>query len=151
MKNITLVATLLVACFWTLSIAGISQQISSSGESMGKIEGKFLNADTKKPVPNIEIELSRADKDVPKSEKEVGKVKTTEEGKYSFDSLKAGKYLMSVTVKYFRAEDAPCRPVGWLVVNANTADGGKVQIAMSNEIAVTASEVVKMNVDLKCR
>lgn len=150
MKNNILVATLLVVGLWTVSVGASKQQTSSGGEATGKIAGKFLNADTKKPVSNIEIKLRRADKDVPANEKEAGKIKTDDKGEYFFSGLKPGTYLMSITVKYFKEEDAPCRPVGWIVLNSNTADGGKVQIAMSNEFKVTAAEAVKMNVELKC-
>lgn len=125
-------------------------QGSPSGDGTGKIEGMLVNADTKKPLPNVEIELSRADEGVPKNEKDVGKIKTDEKGQHSFSGLKPGKYLMSMTVKYFREGDRPCRPVGWFVVSARTADGGFVQIAMSNEIILSANQVSKMNLDLKC-
>jgi hypothetical protein len=158
MKNSIFVMTLLAACFGVLSVAGTSQQISSGGEATGKIEGKVWSHDTKKPIPNVEILLSRTGKDLPDSEKDAGKIKTDEKGQYSFSSLKPGEYYITVRAKYCRKEDMPCRPslgiksgeLFGFVANARTADGGIIDIAISKEMTIAAGGLVKIDIELWC-
>jgi hypothetical protein len=130
------------------SIAGDQPKTTS-------MKGKIFRSDTKQPIANAQIILL----DDKKSEKQDNSVdaKTDDQGNYSFPTVAAGKYTVSIRAWYPKQEDAPCQLLAAKTADKNSAvvvleEKGKfVQQVFIKDFSVKAGKEITKDFDFACK
>lgn len=152
MKKLNILGVLFFGLLFCVQ-SGFSQ--NAKKDKITSFSGKVFRSDTKSAVADVVIFLL----DEKKSENQDNSVetKTDKEGKFSFESVKPGKYTIIIEATFDREEDVPCQllmgktdePNSSLIVE--TKGGKKIEHIYIKGFAFKAGKVIKKEFDLVCK
>ncbi len=138
-----------ILCFFLF--AGNAPQAQASKNKTTSLHGKIYRSDTNQILPGVKISLSSYQ----------GKsleTKTDEQGNYSLEQVKAGKYRVSISVRYKNISDVPCN-IGTgstndknSYVNMKDEGLGYVDVWVSiDPFVIQSGKVLTKDFDVKCK
>jgi hypothetical protein len=136
MKSAKCFASLIVLLLVTAVCLEGTPSLAHDDQKAATLKGKVFRSDTKEPVANAVIILL----DDQRSEKQDNSVeaKTDAEGNYIFESVKAGKYTVSIRAWYDKQEDAPCQ-----LLMAKTKDKNSTVVVASEKDKFVQQVLIK--------
>lgn len=113
--------------------------------------------DDSKPAAPAKLRLT-AYKDGKEDKGREQSVTTAADGAFQFADLEPGAYLLSISMKFKSASEAPCRPQGfltrsrnkWLVAVGRDKEGNVVQVVTSDELTLKPAERRRETIDMRC-
>jgi hypothetical protein len=144
--------------FFTLTFLVFSATVSAQDSKEKKatvFKGKVMRSDTNKAVPKVKILLM----DEKKSDEKDNSVQTETDadGKFLFDSIKPGKYTISIRAVFEKEEDVPCQLLMGKIDEPNsqllilTEDGKKVEQIFIKGFSVKEGKEIVKEYDLVCK
>ncbi len=117
--------------------------------------GAVTRSDTKQSVSGVKILLM----DEKRSDKQDNSVETVtgEDGKFSFDELKAGKYTISIRASFDNEKDVPCQLLMGKIDEPNsqllilTEGDKKIEQIFIKGFSVKAGKTIHKEFDLVCK
>ena len=159
MKRDDLIAAIASLCFGCLD----HRPKSVTAEAGGVIGRVFRSDSAKAQFEGVAVSLKSGGKDTPEDKRVVAEVKTDAKGDYSFVKVTPGVYILSAKVIFPSDYEAPC-PVastglslfpdsnadGWSIRMIRT-NAGLIQSISSEELPVVAGQLLRRDIDLKCK
>jgi hypothetical protein len=147
-----------ILLFFVIALCGHFALLNAQDKSKDKVasfKGKLFRSDTKQPIANARVMLlddKRSDKQDNSQE-----VKSDAGGNFTFDSVAAGKYTLSIRVVYDKEEDVPCQLlIGKLKGEKDSQllviseDGKKIYQIFIKGFTVKANKDITKEYDLVC-
>jgi len=140
---------------------GANERLSQEISQGASIKGRVYRSDTNQPITGVKVVLLNQVGSNQTSVVGHGnpnmETKTDENGRYSFESVKAGKYCVGVETKYENEKDLPCHTQKDRFTNNGAGvtamrDGADfVEIATSRDFSVATTSRITKDFDLSCK